>query len=55
MSEDIMHGVGIITSIPGKGDTSEPVAMRIFLVFISSETDPFSSNTETVFALVIFP
>lgn len=32
----VVYGVAIVTSIPSKGVTSDPVAMRIFLVLMTS-------------------
>uniref|UniRef100_A0A8D9ANW7 Uncharacterized protein n=1 Tax=Cacopsylla melanoneura TaxID=428564 RepID=A0A8D9ANW7_9HEMI len=42
------------TSIPGNGVTSDPVAIRMFLVFTSS-LEPSGLRTVTVFGPVILP
>lgn len=42
-------------SMPEKGVTSEPVAIRIFFVRTVSTTLPSSPRTETSFGPVIFP
>lgn len=44
----------LLTSIPGKGDTSDPVAIKIFLVLTTSE-EPSSFKAVTWFTPVILP
>lgn len=50
----LFHYTTIHTSIPGKGVTSEPVAIRIFFVLTFSE-EPSSLSTVTSLGPVIFP
>ena len=41
--------------MPGKGVTSEPVAIMMFLVLTTSATAPSGPRTETWFGPVILP